>query len=332
MMMSFDEKLTKQFLNINIEKPNVSQYVEHIYADFVELNALFRKEEVTIADISDKLTDVNDTNLTVSDIDVENQTQIASTEVEKSDIVENRMYSIFEICKERSNLYETDEYPFYVDKKVVRLKEHLAEKQKLYLFLLLCSNLSYFHEFNHELTKDFEFLSYLSLKAFLPVKAIVKSFGKNSNYTGNAKNKILTLAKELGITTDSKRTDSISNKNSQERGLDLIAWIPFKDNIPNMLLFLCQCSCGKDWNKKQYDTQRFEEYFNFDKTPVHTMFVPYSLSIPSENKFHQHDEILSDHIFFDRKRIIEQLENLEFMNEMQSIRLIEKSISDRILV
>lgn len=331
MTMSFEEKIDQQFQYLTIEKPSVPKYIEHIYADYVELNALFLKEEITIADISDKLQDVNDQNLSQTDLDEDQLLEIASLDTEKNDIIEERLISIFNICEERSLLYE-DEYPFVLAENQIKLKDHLSDKNKLYLFLLLASNLNYFKVILPELTKDFELLSYYSLKSYLPEKAIVKSFGKNSIYTGNAREKIISLSNDIKIDVNDKKVSCIPDENVQERGLDIIAWVPFKDKVPNMLIMLCQCACGKKWNEKQYDTMRFKEYFSFDKTPIHAMFIPYSISKPSANKFHQHDEILSDHIFFDRKRIIEQFDNLDFVEQLQSIRFVDKSINERIEV
>ena len=82
--------MKKQFQDFTLETPNVQKYIEHVYADFVELNALFLKEEVTVADISDKLQDIKDSNILEVDAldDVENKLEeIASLEAEKNDIM-----------------------------------------------------------------------------------------------------------------------------------------------------------------------------------------------------------------------------------------------------
>ena len=79
------------------------------------------------------------------------------------------------------------------------MKEHLSSKHKLYILLLLCSNLNCFKDIASELAVDFETLSFYSLKSFLPPKAIIKVFGKKSLYKGNAKTKISKLAEELNI-------------------------------------------------------------------------------------------------------------------------------------
>ena len=335
MVMNFNEKLKKQFQDFTLETPNVQKYIEHVYADFVELNALFQKEEVTVADISDKLQDIKDSNILEVDAldDVENKLEeIASLEAEKNDIIEERFYSIFNVCRERESLYSSDEYPFIIKKNQIKLKEHLSSKHKLYILLLLCSNLNCFKDIASELAVDFETLSFYSLKSFLPPKAIIKVFGKKSLYKGNAKTKISKLAEELNMRINLDKLNSIPNTNTQERGLDIIAWLPFIDRIPNMIIILAQCACGKEWNYKQYDTQRFKEFLCFSKLAIHAMFIPYAISIPMKKKFHQHDEILYDQLLFDRKRIIEQLEEFEFISELQSFLAVEKSIRERIAV
>ena len=219
MVMNFNEKLKKQFQDFTLETPNVQKYIEHVYADFVELNALFLKEEVTVADISDKLQDIKDSNILEVDAldDVENKLEeIASLEAEKNDIIEERFYSIFNVCRERESLYSSDEYPFIIKKNQIKLKEHLSSKHKLYILLLLCSNLNCFKDIASELAVDFETLSFYSLKTFLPPKAIIKVFGKKSLYKGNAKTKISKLAEELNMRINLDKLNSIPNTNTQE--------------------------------------------------------------------------------------------------------------------
>lgn len=333
MATNFDDKIEAQFQRLTIDAPNAAKYIEHIYADYVELNALFSKEEVTIADISDKLRDIGDCNvLETSELDTieEELDEIASLEAERNDIIDERFYSLFDICRDRESLYLPNEYPFSICGNQIRLKEQLSEKQKTYIFLLLCSNLNYFKQIQSELTGDFELLSLYALKSFLPLKAMVKSFGKNSGYSGNAIAKIRTLASEIGIKVNEDYISCISPNNVQERGCDIVAWIPFRDRISNMFIALGQCACGRDWDIKQSDTEFFKGYFDVKKTPLHIMFIPYAISNTGD-KFHQHDRVL-DHLFFDRKRIIEQFEKCDFLSELKSSSMVEKSIKERIIV
>jgi len=97
-----------------------------------------------------------------------------------------------------------------------------------------------------------------------------------------------------------------------------------------MFIVLGQCACGKDWDIKQNDTEFFKNYFDIKKTPIHIMFIPYAISNTGD-RFHQHDRVL-DRLFFDRKRIIEQFEECNFLSELQSFPMINKCINERIIV
>lgn len=333
--MNFEEKLESQFIRLTISSPSVAKYITHIYADYVELNALFLKDEVTKADISDKLRDVNDANIReAAEKELDNinvPEEIASLSTEKDDTIEDIIHEMFEICQDRQTLFKEDEYPFMVQNNYIKLKEDLTDKHKLYILLLLCSNLNYFNIIRHELTVDFEVLSYHGLRSFLPLKAVVREFGKNSFYKGSAQEKILSLAKDLGIEINKRKFDDISPKNFQERGLDLIAWYPFSDNIPNMIVILAQCACGKEWDDKQGDTKRFQGYMHFDDISlIHMMFIPYAIGSMDKKKFHQCDIIHNNRLIFDRKRILEQLGDFAFLQQLTSLLAIEKIISKRI--
>ncbi len=129
----------------------------------------------------------------------------------------------------------------------------------------------------------------------------------------------------MNIEINDKELSNIADKNNQERGLDIISWIPFEDKIPNFITILAQCTCGKKWDKKQNETGRYENYLNFYKQrPIHALFVPYSLS--NINSFFQSDDIIKDRIIFDRKRILEFLPDINFFNDLQSKDIINKCI------
>lgn len=329
-MKSFSEKIDDQLQQLRIERPKSPQYILHLYADFVELIVLFSKEEVSISDISDLLIDVKDSNIINTEIDDLEISEIASLTSEKDDIIDKRIKSIFEVCIERGNLFK-DEYPFFLKDNFIKLNKEISDKQKIYLFLLLASNLNYFTLLSNELTNEFELLSFYCLKYFLPHKAKIKSFGKRSDYNGNAIDKILSLSNDLGIKINEGKLRHISSRNTQERGLDIVAWIPFQDRVANMLIFLCQCACGKSWDLKQNDTIFFANYFYFNyNRPIHSMFIPYSLS-SINNEFAQADRVL-DTLLFDRKRILEQFEETKIFTQFKSFEVVNKCIEKMILI
>ena len=296
-----------------LKNPQAPKYIEHLYADFVELNALFSKEETTPADILDFLVDNEDEifyNFEDDEIpESEDAEEIASPVPQKNDASFNRMHGVFNVCEDRSILYGK-EYPFVIKDHYIKLKQEITEKQKIYLFLLICSSL---YQFDNScislLTKEFELLCYYCMKNFLPKKAIVKSFGKNSDYSGNLKGKIEKLSRDINVGKREKEVSEISAHNVNERGLDLISWMPFFDKNPNMLIFLCQATCEKKWKNKQGETRLFANYFDFTGAKsilIHTFFLSYGL-VNVEKDFYQSDIIYSENLLFDRKRIIEYI-------------------------
>ena len=219
-------------------------------------------------------------------------------------------------------------YPFDLEnKQIIKLKKNLSLSQKLYLFLLFSSSLDIFKSFNSEITTDFEIVSCEAIKSFIP-NGIVKPFGKLSEYRGTAREKIKKLADDIGLPTDDYEIENISERNNQERGLDIVLWLPFEDKCQNKVIFLCQCACGKQYESKQHDIRRYEHYYRFYRTkPQRTLFVPYSLINPKENKFYHSDYVEDDYLLFERLRSINLVKQKEDMLELlNSTCLLERCI------
>lgn len=144
--------------------------------------------------------------------------------------------------------------------------------------------------------------------------------GKNSDYSGSAQQKITALAFDLNVLLDNHELEKVEG--NQERGLDIVGWIPFSDRFANLLCILGQCACGKDWTSKLSETRRFEfSYFRFKKIqPIHAMFIPRGL-------FHNKDVFQSDEIcgsiMFDCNRILNLIADEKFFNKLSSQFLVE---------
>lgn len=293
-MMTFEEKLSESIESFfNLDKPDYTENKKNLYADFIELIALFSNTDGTsFGDVLDRFFGTKD-----------------YSTAKQRDKDEGWLIEIFTILEQRTRLYAED-YPFTLDEnEVLMVKPDLSWKNKLYLGMLISSKLNIFKGFKPDLTTEFETISYYVLKNFLSAKSIVKQFGKNSEYTGNAKEKIRKLATDLGLKIEEDELEGISERNNQERGLDIIGWTPFGDRCMNQLIFLAQCACGKDTESKYHDTRRFENYLGFYKTkPQHIMFVPYSLINTFKNKFYNSDLIEKDFLVFERKRILSLFE------------------------
>lgn len=322
--MSFDNLIEEQFDEFRLKTPNYSTNLKNLYSDYIELISLFSNDSfVTIADIQDRLVDLG---IEGDDDEDTASPEIGSKSSEKADELENRVRELFLLVEERYYLYGED-YPFSYKEGRIKLKENLTFKNKLYLIFLIASNLDHFSKLQSIITTEFETISFFVLKEFLPGKAIIKKFGKDSDYTGNAKKKIRDLARDLNLEIDEYEINQISDRNNQERGLDIIGWIPFNDLCSNMLIILAQCACGKHWFGKQHDTTRFESYYHFYKSkPNHTLFIPYSLINTKANKFYQSDEVIKDRLVFERRRLIEFFNDEEVFDSLESKKVVQKCL------
>lgn len=311
MAVSFDDKFSACIQNFtNISKPDYTKSELNYYADFVELTALFSNQDgITLGDIQDRF---------YGEKDYDN----AGLRDEDEIFLQN----IFQIISERVLLYGND-YPFsYSESQILTLRTDLTINNKLYISLLISSKLNIFNVFSTDLTTDFEAISYSVLKQFLPTNSIVKEFGKNTDYKGTAIEKIKQLADDLDLTVDDYELSQVEERNNQERGLDIIGWLPFNDKCGNKIILLCQCACGKQYESKQHDTRRFENYLNFYKTnPQHTMFIPYSLINVRAKKFYHSDYIENDYLIFERKRILEYHKDSIF-ERLESYNIVNRCI------
>jgi hypothetical protein len=318
--MTFDEKIENQLKKFSLKTKHYSDRFNHLNADFVELVSLINNEnEITIIDIVSRY---KSENINFEEIIEEDLASIAG-EINDSEI--EKVKDFFIICKERQDLLGENKYPFFVSDNIIKLKKNLTQNQRIYLMLLISSNLFLFPVLEQELTSEFEKVSYEALKNLLPGYAMVKQFGKNSEYTGNAQEKIKTLAIDLNLSYNKNEVANIQG--NQERGLDLIAWLPFKDRVPNMISILVQCSCGKEWYTKQHETRRFSSaYYNFYRQmPIHAMCIPYAL-IKNEGEFYLSDEII-ECLIIDRIRLIDKIIETDFFLNLNSNIIVDKLIN-----
>jgi hypothetical protein len=313
MGMTFEEKFISCLQNFEDQSfPNYTRNELFLFADFVELVTLFSKNGVvSMGDIQDRFFGTEDYD-----------------SASKRDNDEAFIIEVFLKIEERNLLFR-DTYPYSYDDQnmLLIIKSTLTDVHKLYINLLISSKLNIFKEFRSELTTEFEYICKSVLENFLPSHAIVKNFGRNTAYDGNAKNKIRQLASDLNLKVDEYEISCVSERNNQERGLDIVGWIPFEDKCMNLLVFLAQCACGKQYESKQHDTRRFTNYLDFYKSnPIHVLFIPYSLININEKKFYHSDLIEKDYLVFERKRIIE-LFNLTNYSSFVSYNIVNNCIA-----
>lgn len=315
-MNNLDDFFSNFTLKFSSKKPFDTKV--YLYADYFELMALFNNRNIiTKGEVLDRLKDEG--------IIKKNKSQ--ELQAEENDKNESFVRDVFLLIFQR-NISFSDDYPFEYENESLTLGENLTIKQKIYLHLLLSSNLYLFPKsFESYLTTEFELLSEEALKNYLPNFAIVKSFGENSEFKGYTKEKIKQLAGLMNLNYQDEFLDTIAEKGMKDLGLDIVGWIPFEDEIGNFLSIFVQCACGKDWNKKLSETKRYnrllESYLSDFK---HSMFVPYSLINYNKSSFFEHHEFGEPILLFERKRILTLIKDEDIYGKLNTTEFIDRCI------
>lgn len=312
----------------NIEKvPSQSYSNSHYFCDYIELLALINNNDLlAVADVYDRFYEDNSIEIPENNSDIDLGSEVSQT----NDIWESRIKEWFSILDTRKNIFG-DFYPFKIEHDTIHMCSELTYKQLLYIFLLLNSNQNYIRS-NSQLTSDFEEFSLRALKNFLPSNAQCYRFGKSmldqDRYKGNISKKIDDLAKDLKYSTKYKEHYFASNDNG-DGGLDIVSWIPFKgdENQNNMQVYLCQCATGKEWYKKQDDTDKFvDNYIDFRTQVNLVMFIPFD-GRNMDRTFNEEAK-MKKNIIFDRVRLVYLLqENQNLITELKSFEIVNQIIA-----
>jgi hypothetical protein len=290
----------------------------YLYADYFELVSLFNNE--TIITVSEMLVRLKNEGII-------KQSENIDSKAKRNDEDETFVRNVFILLSQRSSSFNKN-YPFNVLEEELSIKGNLTSKQKMYIFLLLASNLNLFRDFQSTLTSEFEIMSKEALKNYLPDFAIVKMFGKNSEFNGLACEKVRHLAEAMNLTVNEDYLQTVASGGTQDLGLDIVGWLPHNDSIGNHISVFGQCACGKDWNKKLTETRQYNRFLNHYLSEIqHSIFIPYSLINYQNSTFYEHHEFGEATLIFERQRILSLIKNDDIFNKFNSKALVEKSIS-----
>jgi len=226
---------------------------------------------------------------------------------------------VFSLIESRAAWYD-DVYPFEVnyDDKRLKLKNNLTDKHKLYIFFIMCSRNEKINYEGNILESDFEHISTLALKNYLPSHAFVYHFGKSSyqedRYSGKLTDKMNLLAEDIKCDTAYDASD-FSTQDTGDGGLDVVAWVPFPGDIDNFMhiqVFLGQCAIGKDWKNKHHDVEKMKSNIHFPIGVASMMYVSHDLRKDS-GKFKK--SASRAHLLFDRFRLIKLVNQDETIME-----------------
>lgn len=316
--------------SIDLEKPPVSTN-EYLSADYIELLCLISidgiKSKEQVASRIFKLDDVN-----ADSEDLREEAEIEESEVlhvddeakhlaplrsRLSEKKEKQAVDWFAQLEFRVGVYE-DFYPFYLskDKGILSRKEEITQKNRLYIYLLLASNLDYFSKaIQIRLANHFEIASITALKQYLSPLSEVYLFGNNplnkGRYSGSLWERIVRFSNDIGDRPRREQRYYPSTRQG-ERGLDVVGWIPLADKREGLFVVTGQCACGpeKNWEDKQLTSHpvRWNTHINFTATPINTIFIPHSFR-HSNGEWYDITRI-NDSVLFDRLRLIYLLNNV----------------------
>lgn len=228
-------------------------------------------------------------------------------------------------------------YPFTFSEEgnTLELLPNLTSLQKLYLFLLIASNLKCIKPRNN-VTMLFEIISCITLTRYLPPTAKVFIFGTNpydrvKRYSGNLYKKITTLANDLRDLVICQERD-FSPQNNGDGGLDLVAWVPFLDSNCGDLRVLGQCACTEEWVSKQHSSnvEAWSAKIHFHVNPINMIFVPYCYR-SSDGEWYSKETIHMS-VLIDRVRILNLMSNAHKQIPEELINLVNIAMQEKVSI
>jgi hypothetical protein len=253
--------------------------------------------------------------LCLTDIDGQSGTEVVKDQIydnKNVSLSEDKLQDLMAQIKWRKEAFGKF-YPFTnLTKNNFDLVEFLSPQNKLYLSLLLCSNLPFIEKEHHKiLTDTFEVIAYNSFLEIWGPAGSVTTFGKNtSSYTGQKAERLNKLFSDIGnISHFSSNTFRASD--SGDGGIDLAAWITLDKYQPSHFFSaLAQCACSRtEWPKKQSEIKvdRFSSTAQITNKWAEVLFTP--ICFRGNNGEWAVSSEVSSGILFDRLRIINALEH-----------------------
>jgi len=176
-----------------------------------------------------------------------------------------------------------DCYPFEILDGQLAIKDILSDKNKIYLFLVLCSRLRSFPDKQSQIlaASEFELICREAMKNLLPSESVVRIFGANSDdrknhYGTNLRDAIKQLANDLMEDYSEENINELSA--SGDYGLDIVGHYTFNDSANGSLACFGQCAAQeKRWIGKTLEAHpiRFKNLIHFIHDPTNIVFIPH---------------------------------------------------------
>lgn len=249
----------------------------HLFADLVELLLIVRKQEVIHK--NDVMSEQKSSDVSFDEIDLEEQENNAvAGDSERMDRHEKQIEDVWQQLEFRAGMLN-EKYPFIVDGDFLRIREHLTDIQKIYIFLLACSRLRSFSGVKKNgksiiqlWAGYFTHIGKYSVKALLPPYAVTRVFDANSEdrktyYGTDLRDALVNLGKDLAVLNINDQ-ECKKASSSGDAGFDIVGVVDFKDGCCSNYAILAQCGAQeKEWPKKTLEAHPFR-LRNFFQTTV----------------------------------------------------------------
>jgi hypothetical protein len=256
----------------------------HHLADYVELLCLTNADvEFSAADLVDRMLereDVGENALQDDDVPTPDENEGA-----REDRYRRLAHDTFSHIAYRSGTFGAS-YPFCVERTgVVRRERRITPRRKLYLFLLLASNLRYMTRPSRTvLEKEFERFATEGVRRLLPPTAQVHPFGTAvtaGRYRGTSWRRYRRLADDLHDLPRYTEED-FPPTSVGDMGLDTVAWLPIGDENPAVMTFFAQTTCTTEWEGKQAQSgARWQVYLPPVAPRGNFLFIPFCFRNPA---------------------------------------------------
>lgn len=294
--------------------PGYALFDVHQWADYAELVCLSSPDRaITYGDLSDRINpSLRDLRSDLLEEDAAGgmyslADEGSSIEPETNPTTNDELCnSIFECLRYRIAAYGTG-YPFSIDHKSLVRSPSLSDRQKLYIYCLMCSSLNYFGDQQNALTSEFEDVSKSVLESVVGPRMKVLRFGKNtthaSDFPGNIAKKIEDLAKAMGELSLVQEGDYPSTSTGDD-GLDLVAVDNYGDDIGSRLSLFAQCKCSPSWHETVHSSSylAWNQKIKIQCPNVNVAMIPFCMRA-ADGSWHRQTDI-GGFMLIDRQRLI----------------------------
>ncbi|MER9191481.1 hypothetical protein [Mesorhizobium australicum] len=282
----------------------------HIIADLFEIIAFFENKEVSRGDIETYLQ--RDGGKGLEDAVEDDAGGGSATSAELNEQFQRLSEEVFSHLIYRQAAFG-EWYPFAADRDVLTLAPVLSDKMKIYVSLLAYSRLKMFSNRNRSLfAANFEKLSVEAVKGLFAgwdVLHFGKGGGDRGLFGSKLKEAIRELAKRMKDTTDETHISALSEQDTGDAGIDIVAMHDFGDTAPGITAFFGQCAAQQlAWPEKRFESHpiSLRKYMHAFHPPGTLLIIPVLYRNPDGNWV---DTESYPTVLLDRLRIVQLLES-----------------------